>query len=218
MLSNEPHKSPTYIPKRDLSLAQQLTFKKYLTCRMEENEDEMRALDYYLRHHRTCTPKSEQMLSEHPEYQKLLSPYFRPLSKELEEWASSPYEHNTYCSECLTHKTSSGIYVRSKSESIIDTYLFINKIPFRYECELSLGSTVCFPTFTIRHPATGEVYYWEHFDCMDDPKYAKRVAPKLNVYISHGIIPSINLITTYESSDYPLDSDTVRQIVEHYFL
>ena len=162
--------------------------------------------------------KSEQMLSEHPEYQKLLSPYFKPLSKELEEWASSPYEHNTYYPECLTHQTSSGIYVRSKSESIIDTYLFINKIPFRYECALSLNDTVYFPSFTIRHPKTSETYYWEHFDRMDDQKYSKSVAPKLNTYIAHGIIPSINLITTYESSDYPLDSDTVRKIVEHYFL
>ena len=42
------------------------------------------------------------------------------------------------------HKGSSGNYVRSKSESMIDMVLYIHKIPFRYECALILGETTLF--------------------------------------------------------------------------
>ena len=213
-----PGKAPVYIPKSNRSLAERLTLKKYLTHKLEEDLDELHALDLYLRHHNTSTPKSEQMLTDHPEYQRLLSPHFKPLSKELEEWANAPYNRCDYQPASLSHKTSSGIYVRSDSEILIDTLLFLNKIPFRYECALSLGDVFYFPTFTIRHPHTGEPFYWEHFDHMDNPCYSKDIAFKLNTYISHGIIPSINLITTYETSDHPLNSDIVQKIVEHYFL
>ena len=72
---------------------------------------------------------------------------------------------------------------------MIDMVLYKNKIPFRYECALRFGETVFYPDFTIRQ-----------------------------TYTSHGIIPTIQLITTYETKDYPLSIETVEEIVKHYFL
>jgi len=60
---------------------------------------------------------------------------------------------------------------RYKSEVFIDMALFTNNIPFRYECALELGHSTLYPDFTIRHPKTGEICYWEHFGLMDDPSY-----------------------------------------------
>ena len=116
------------------------------------------------------------------------------------------------------HKGSSGNYVRSKSESMIDMVLYIHKIPFRYECALTLGETTLFPDFTIRHPQTGEVFYWEHFGLMDNAEYSKNACSKLQLYTNHGIIPSIQLITTYETKEHPLTADVIEKIVEDYFL
>ena len=96
--------------------------------------------------------------------------------------------------------------------------LYINKIPFRYECALHLGETTLFPDFTIRHPKTGNVYYWEHFGLMDNPAYSQNAYSKLQLYTSHGIIPSIQLITTYETKDNPLSTDIVEKIIAYYFL
>ena len=96
--------------------------------------------------------------------------------------------------------------------------LFVNKIPFRYECELQLGEIFIYPDFTIRHPKTGEIYYWEHFGRMDDSKYNKNVPSKLQLYISNGIIPSIQLITTYETIENPLSSEKVESLIREYFL
>lgn len=97
-------------------------------------------------------------------------------------------------------------------------FLYTNKIPFRYECALQLGESVIFPDFTIRHPETGNLYYWEHFGLMDDLSYSRNSCAKLQLYTSHGIIPSIHLITTYETKDSPLSSEIVEKIVSHYFL
>ena len=101
---------------------------------------------------------------------------------------------------------------------MIDTLLYLNKIPFRYEDALHLGNTTFYPDFTILHPSTGKIYYWEHFGMMDDAAYAKNTCFKLQTYTSHGIIPSINLITTYETKEFPLSSDSIEKIIHHYFL
>ena len=128
------------------------------------------------------------------------------------------YQKNQKYPEQLIHKSSSGNIVRSKSETIIDMLLYTNKIPFRYEALLQLGESSIFPDFTIRHPKTGDYYYWEHFGMMDNPAYFKKVTPKLDLYISHGIIPSIQLITTYETKEHPLSVDTISHLIEQYFL
>ena len=81
-----------------------------------------------------------------------------------------------------------------------------------------LDGIMIYPDFTIRHPKTGETFYWEHFSLMDNPTYSKNACSKLQHYISSGIIPSIQLITTYETKDNPLSAEKVEKIVEEYFL
>ena len=96
--------------------------------------------------------------------------------------------------------------------------LYKNKIPFRYECGLKLGDFTYYPDFTIRHPQTGETYYWEHFGKMDDESYSKNVFSKLQHYTSHGIVPTIQLITTYETKNNPFTINNAEKIVTDYFL
>lgn len=210
-------KNLTYLPKSQRHLAEQLAFKKYLTLELEDAIHEKKALDFYLRHHSNNHGKAVQLLTEVPEYQKLLSSYFRPLNQELLNWMNSPYEHNNKYPEQLTHCTGFGYSVRSKSESLIDLALHTHKIPFRYECALVLGDSKIYPDFTIRHPETGETYYWEHFGKMDDPAYCRNVCSKLNLYTANGIIPNINLITTYETKQHPLDAKQVDTMIQTFF-
>lgn len=115
-------------------------------------------------------------------------------------------------------KTVAGIRVRSKSEALITMLLYTNKIPFRYECALTLGETTVYPDFTIRHPETKKTFYWEHFGLMDQPYYAQNTYSKLKLYTDHGIYPSIHLLTTYETQDHPLDSLLVENLIQTYFL
>lgn len=193
-----------------------MALKKYLNLQLQELKQEKLAIDFYLRHHDTSPSPSGQLL-EHPEYHNLLASYLSP-TDELTEWAKATYPNNPLYPERLIHKTVSGHLVRSKSETIIDMILYTNQIPFRYECALQLGDTIIYPDFTIMHPVTGKLFYWEHFGLMDEPEYLQKTQFKLNNYIYHGIIPSIQLITTFETRDNPLDPELVESLVKHYFL
>jgi len=131
---------------------------------------------------------------------------------------TASFDKNPIRPEQLIHKGVSGNFLRSKSEAIIDMFLYYNQLPYRYEAALTLDKSTIYPDFTIRHPKTGAIIYWEHFGLMDDPSYCRKALSKLSLYTSHGIIPSINLITTYETKSNPLSSDMIEKIVKHYFL
>lgn len=207
----------SYIPKENRHLAEKLAVKKYLSLQLEDLVNEKRATEFYLRHS-SPSGKAERLLAEPSEFKELLKPYFQSSSEELSNWKNEKYEHNTLYPEQLIHSSGSGNRVRSKSEYMIDMYLYTHNIPFRYECALNLGETTVYPDFTIRHPGTGELYYWEHFGLMDNPNYTKNAYSKLQLYANHGIIPSINLITTYETREHPLTYETIEKVVHNYFL
>lgn len=204
-----------YIPKSKRELAEQLAIKKYLLKQLDYLLAEQQAIENYLNSH---IPNSSNKLLEHPNYQNLLSSFYKPLSQELIKWANADYPTNHNHPESLVCNGSNGKKVRSKSETIIDQALYFNKIPFRYECALQLPFATFYPDFTIRHPKTGETFYWEHFGLMDDPEYCKHTCSKINSYVAAGIIPNINLIMTFETKNSPLDVGLVNFYIEHYFL
>ena len=53
---------------------------------------------------------------------------------------------------------------------------------------------------------------------MDKHNYVHKIFTRFETYADNGIIPSINLITTYETKDYPLSMKSIEKIVEEYFL
>ena len=205
-----------YLPKNNREIAQQLARKKYLENLLEDKCKEKTAIQFYLNHYPN-SPKSENIL-KNEEIRNLLEDYFIPSTEEAERWGKEKYEKNTLYPEYLVHQSSSGNLVRSKSECMIDTMLFINKIPFRYECAIELGEAKVFPDFTIMHPKTGKIYYWEHFGLMDNPEYAHKAFLKQELYVSYGIVPTHQLIITYETKDRPLDSNEIEKIIKNYFL
>lgn len=206
-----------YLPKSNRRLAEQLARKKYLLLLLEDIQREQTAISFYLKHHPAIS-RSEALLAESEEYKKLLAPSFRPIQEELTNWMNASFERNTNHPETLIYRTNSNHLVRSKSEILIDMYLSIYQIPFRYECRLPLGNTEIYPDFTIRHPYTGKYFYWEHFGMMDTPSYIDNATDKLNLYASNGITPGINLITTYESLKHPLDPEVIENYIQYYFL
>ncbi len=209
-------KTSTYLPKKQRHLAEKLALKKFLSLELEDAIHEKTALDFYLRHHNKSSGKARKLLTEIPEFHTLLSSHFNPQSKELNNWMHSTYERNPKHPEQLTHQTGFGYAVRSKSELLIDYALHVNNIPFRYECPLELGNNTIYPDFTIMHQKSGELIYWEHFGMMDDPVYSKNAFSKLNLYVANDIVPNINLITTYETKDFPLDTKQINDMINLY--
>lgn len=207
-----------YIPKGERNAFIELISKKFLVARLKALEQEQKAIISYLKHHKEDLYLEEQELLQNPEFEEFVSNIYKPKEKQFQEWMNAPYKKNTFHPENLIHKTRSGICVRSKSEVLIARILSEYHIPFRYECALQLDEKCIYPDFTILHPVTGEVFYWEHFGLMDDVSYSQNTFSKMQLYNMNGIIPSVNLITTYETEKHPLSEEMIEEIVKYYFL
>ena len=208
----------TYLPKSNRKFAEKLALKKYYESRYEELSHQVKALKYYERQMMKVEGKAEDLL-KHEEWGKLLEPMHSVKREDLKLWMEEKYEGGAGYSENLIHKGSHGKYLRSKSEDIIDMMLYKYGIPFRYEDKLILENGICvYPDFTIRHPITGKITYWEHFGMMDNREYRNSACKKISLYCDNGIIPSINLITTFETADHPLDVERVELIIKEYFI
>lgn len=210
-------KGLTYLPKSQRACAMELARKKYLSHKLNDLTFTRNELKRTLQDNPRPLKHADQLLLD-PRYHELLASDFTLTDQELIEWSQEPYEKNANYSDQLIHRSISGNIVRSKSEVIIDMTLFMNQIPFRYEAPLIINSNTFYPDFTILHPRTKQLFYWEHFGMMDNEQYAQSTFSKLALFTVNGIIPSINLLTTYETSDHPLNPDLVTKMVRHYFL
>lgn len=210
-------KGTNYIPKREKKFARQMADKKFKNLQLKHLLHEQTAIQFYLRHHDQDAVEKEMSFINSPKYHDLLTEKSHIKSKNIQEWLQEPYERNELYPEALIHRACSGIYVRSKSEMLIDMVLYRRNIPFRYECLLELEDGLIYPDFTIKHPITGELFYWEHFGMMDNETYCDHAIAKLRRYTANGIFPSIQLITTYETKQHPLNVDLIESLVDYYF-
>ncbi len=206
-----------YIPAANLETAIQLALKKYDKARIKDIQRKLKGIDFYLQTNDPTLDKAPALLQPDSRYSKLLLPEIQPISAELAHWAAAPYPKSNKFPEQLRFPLDTGLVVRSKSGAIIAMKLTEYNIPFRYEAPLSLGPFNIHPDFTIRHPLTGETYYWEHAGKMDDPYYVTNFKDRIERYIKHNIFPGDRLILTYETGDHPLSpAQVVGQITLHF--
>jgi len=205
-----------YIPRSKRKLAESLAEKSYYRQRLLDIDHELKLLHHYVNGHRKVK-NVNQLLQKHAGFADLLSQMFQLENQKLREWQEEPYEKSTKYQEHLKIRCANGLVVRSKSEQIIATALLKHKIPFRYECVMQLEGIVVAPDFTICHPISGEIRYWEHFGMMDDENYLKDQSEKLELYQRNGIYLGENLIATFETHNHPLDEEYVEHVIQNYF-
>ncbi len=207
----EAGKAPKCIPKKNRLYASEIAYKHFLEVQNEDLQQEVDAIDAYLEKF----PKysKSQALLEKNGYLDLISKFFQPLGPALQEWAQGPFTQNPYRPEGKVHHVLPGLAVRSKSEALIATQLLLRKIPFRYECALQIGNKIYYPDFTICHPKTGEIFYWEHLGLLDDVGYAQHAAQKLQQYAQAQIYLNRNLILTSEGSGHPLTVQDIEKSI-----
>ena len=216
MQKQEVNGTRKYISQKNRNLAEQLALKKYHTYKIQEINEELKALNAYLKYHKENPSKAALKIINAVGFQELLQPILFSLSDELEQWLHNSYHQNPLYPEQRTIKTLSGQKVRSKSEALIAIKLTEFGIPFHYEEALHLDGKVYYPDFTLRHPETGKFFYREHFGMMDNPSYVQKTSDKIATYTKHGIFPFANFLMTFESKDYPLDLEQVEELIQYY--
>ena len=122
----------------------------------------------------------------------------RPTDTEVRAWIEQPYDPCPYHPEQKIHCSPGGVWVRSKSELLIETELEHYIIPHRYECPLQMEDDLVYPDFTILRVSDWKVLYWEHLGMMDNEEYAASNMQKLFKYFQHGYMPFDNLMLTYD--------------------
>ena len=195
-----------YLPKKNRTLAQKLALKKFNKTSLEAARKKKAAIDACIAAYAESSKVIESLTENDSCYRELLLPQLSRLPEHVADWAQEEYERNEDHPEILRFSTKKGDLVRSKSEVFIADTLFFNKIPYRYESKLDLGSFgIYYPDFVVYHPRLLRIYYWEHFGRMDDEEYAHKAYRKLEIYTRNGIIPMDNLLMTFETKARPLD-------------
>ncbi|MEE0955607.1 MAG: hypothetical protein U0L49_07270 [Eubacterium sp.] len=206
-----------YLPKTEKDLAEKLAAKSLYLLQAAYIGKETRILKQFLDIHNEYSEK-RKTLDEKPGFQELINGYENHFSKKQKKWIEEEYTKNPNYPEQLIVKTTSGEFVRSKSEMLIANALYKNQVPYRYECILQLDNgSIYFPDFTILHPDTKEIYYWEHFGLFDRPGYREKACRKIMDYAGSKIYPSVNLIMTFETADHPFNAEQAGEFVKYYF-
>ena len=131
-------------------------------------------------------------------------------------WTSIEYKPKSFTEDAPEHYTSCGERVRSKSEVMIADALKQAGVPYRYECPLTLGSTLIHPDFTILRMEDREEIYWEHLGMMDDPDYVHKAIQRIRMYESCGVCPGVNLILSMETSRIPINRAVINKLITTY--
>ena len=90
---------------------------------------------------------------------------------------------------------------------------------FQYEKELKLYDdkgypVVKYPDFTIFHPRTHQIYYWEHCGMLADERYRQRWRAKKAVYEAHGIHEGENLIVSQDEENGSIDCQRIGEFIQ----
>ena len=108
--------------------------------------------------------------------------------------------------------------VRAKAEKIIADMLYHKNIPYKYECPINLkGLGMIYPDFTCLRLADRKTILWEHLGMMTDPIYCQKAMKKIDIYAKNGFIQGRDIIYTFESEKYSLNTMSVENLINQIF-
>ncbi len=217
----------TYIPQSDEKLARRLAQKSYDEKVLAAARTSLNVIEKFLDSYEKNSV-NDVAVKMHEARQALIRPVICPDEKFTRMWESVPYEGKGL-DDCVGVFTARGERVRSKSEVIIANTLHSLNIPYRYEFPHKMAlmktnggkntrSAVFYPDFTCLNLRTRQEFVWEHFGLVEDEDYARNMVSKIEHFAKNGFYPGVNLITTSETREIPLDSALVRLYAEKYLL
>ena len=212
----------SYIPKKDIALAQKLAQKSYdkaflqlaslirddLECLQQQHCERSASFMYQ---------PLAKVYSELPQgRQTLIHPYVLPDTLYIQEWLSEPYEGLPFTDQDPMIFTDRGERVRSKSEKILADRFNALGIPYRYEYPLYLSAIgTIHPDFTLLDLAERRIIYLEHFGLIQDPAYSFQAMNKIDCYSADGYYQGDQLLCTFEGGRYVFQSAIFESMLRH---
>ena len=209
--------SGKYIKKKNIKLAEALAQKAYDKKFVELATGELQLIDKYLK--ATAKEEIKHIYDNMHEYKKLLiCPVIQDDETYIKQWQSVTYEPGYFKEGLPTYLTARGERVRSKIEVNIANMLAHYGVPYRYEYPIILGNNEKRPDFLCLNKRKRKEIIWEHFGMMDHTDYALSNVARINAYMENGFMPGNNLIMTFETSESPLSTVLIRELIELYLL
>ncbi len=215
------HSSDTtgqYIFKKDIASAAALAQKDYNEKVLATAKKELAMIDSLLEYQDFTKLEDIYDSLEEPR-RVLIAPVAISDREYAEEWASKEYVPKDFKEGSPEFYTDKGKRVRSKSEILIADALDRLGVPYRYECPITLkGLGIIHPDFTVLNVKKRKEYYWEHLGMADDQEYMGNAFKRISKYEENGYFLGDNLIITYETNLYPLNTKLLNQKIQKYFL
>ena len=152
---------------------------------------------------------------------QLVIPMAKPIEQQIEEFENIAYEPKLFSEkDQKEYYTAKGERVRSKSEKIIADEFYRYGIPYKYEYPIILKErnkqVIFYPDFTVMNKRTGKRWILEHLGMMDDAGYSENAMKKLDLYEKNGFLLGKNLLLTHETTNFPLNTNTLKKYIEEY--
>ena len=213
MRKNSGDLNGTYIKKKDRRIAEALAQIEYDKKLLQILSDEMAELE------NLCNVPTEDPFASALEQmsdlkRSLIKLPFISREAYILNWLKQDYEKPEFRDDAPEFYTRKGLRVRSKSEILIAETLDEFEIPYLYEKPIvfSNGITV-HPDFTILKSGSNMEICWEHFGMMDDIEYRNNAFMKVRQYEQNGYFQGVNFIWTFETSKYPINSRSIRNMI-----
>lgn len=210
-----------YIPKKELNTKaiRAMIQREYCAKVLKAAKKEYKFLKQGKRIFTDEDPLISVYESMGPLKRKWINPVITTDAEYVKEWKSVPVPPASYKPEGKIYATKQGEYVRSKSELLIADALYENSIPYRYEFPLMDQNKLwALPDFTVLQVSQRKELIWEHFGMMEIPDYCVSALNKMKKYEQHNMFPGCEIIYTFESSNVPIDTDSIKKIIRNYFL
>ena len=150
---------------------------------------------------------------------KFIKPWIMSDEDYIRNWMNVQYAGKDFTTGQVEIYTEKGEKVRSKSEKIIADMLYHKGIPYRYEFPIALKEVGnIYPDFTCLRMSDRKEIIWEHFGMMGDSEYSKNALKKITTYTKNGYIQGENIIYTFESAEYGLNTINVEQTIKKILL
>lgn len=212
-----PKTNGKYINKENIQIAKNLAQKDYNKLIISAIEKQLKKISNILEEISKDTfAKVFESFSD--DRQKLIEPVTLSNEEYAIRWQQEEYPKKTFQQDAPEFLVSTGLRVRSKSEVIIAETLIRMNIPFKYEYPLKLKSFNVHPDFYCLNVRTRQEFVWEHFGMLDDSDYLKTTLEKLDLYERSGYFQGVNLITTRETRDKPLNIKAIESKIKQFLL